>query len=89
MYEEFVSQHHVLERFPINIEKFRPAPRYLFTKAPHDGQLDYERFCSMITGAQWRQNAEKALASLRTRRGRFVQSVNRRSRRRILEDLRR
>jgi LmbE family N-acetylglucosaminyl deacetylase len=73
MYEEFVSQKQVLERFPIGIERFRPAPRYLFTKPPHAGQLDYERFCTLITGAQWRQNAGKALEALRTRRRRFVQ----------------
>jgi LmbE family N-acetylglucosaminyl deacetylase len=88
MYEEFTSQQHVLERFPIDIERFRPAPRYLFTKAPHEGQLDYERFCTLITGAQWRQHAAKALEAIRTRRNKFVQSVNRRSRRRILQDLR-
>jgi N-acetylglucosamine malate deacetylase 2 len=74
MYQEFASQRQVLERFPIDLERFRPAPRYLFTKAPHDGQLDYERFCTMITGAQWRTNAAKALESLRTRRRRFVQA---------------
>jgi LmbE family N-acetylglucosaminyl deacetylase len=74
MYEEFASQKQVLQQFPINIERFRPAPRYLFTKAPHEGQLDYERFCTLITGAQWRRNAEKALDSLRTRRRRFVQA---------------
>jgi hypothetical protein len=75
MYQEFASQRHVLERFPIDLERFRPAPRYLFTEAPHEGQLDYERFCSIITGAQWRQNAGKALETLRTRRRRFVQSA--------------
>jgi LmbE family N-acetylglucosaminyl deacetylase len=74
MYDEFVSQKQVLERFPIGIERFRPAPRYLFTKAPHEGLLDYERFCTLITGAQWRQNAGKALKTLRTRRRRFVQA---------------
>ncbi len=74
MYDEFVSQKKVLERFPIGIERFRPAPRYLFTKAPHEGLLDYERFCTLITGAQWRQNADKALKTLRTRRRRFVQA---------------
>lgn len=78
MYEEFASQREVLRRFPINIERFRPAPRYLFTKAPHDGQLDYERFCTIITGAEWRKNAEKALSALRTRRHRFVATFNRR-----------
>ncbi len=83
MYDEFVSQQHVLEKFPINVEKFRPAPRYLFTSPPHDGQLDYERFCSLITGAQWRRNAEKALETIRTRRHRFVQTFNRRRKPRI------
>jgi N-acetylglucosamine malate deacetylase 2 len=75
MYDEFVSQKQVLERFPIGIERFRPAPRYLFTKPPHEGRLDYERFCTLITGAQWRQNAGKALEALRTRRRRFVQTA--------------
>ncbi len=73
MYQEFASQRLVLERFPIDLERFRPAPRYLFTKAPHEGRLDYERFCTIITGAQWRSNASKALDALRTRRRRFVQ----------------
>ncbi len=75
MYDEFASQKQVLERFPIGIERFRPAPRYLFTKAPHAGLLDYERCCTLITGAQWRQNAGKALETLRTRRRRFVQTA--------------
>lgn len=83
MYQEFVSQAHVLERFPINIERFRPAPRYRFNQAPHEGQLEYERFCTMITGAEWRRNAEKALETLRTRRHRFVKTFNRRRKPRI------
>ncbi len=74
MYDEFVSQKKVLARFPIGIERFRPAPRYLFTEAPHEGPLDYERFCTLITGAEWRKNAGKALKTLRTRRRRFVQT---------------
>jgi LmbE family N-acetylglucosaminyl deacetylase len=83
MYEAFASQQAVLQHFPIDIERFRPAPRYLFTQAPHEGQLDYERFCTMITGAQWRKNAEKALQTLRTRRNRFVKTFNRRRKPRI------
>ena len=75
MYDEFASQKQVLERFPIGIERFRPAPRYVFTKAPHDGQLDYERCCTIITGAEWRHNAGKALDTLRTRRRRFIQTA--------------
>jgi LmbE family N-acetylglucosaminyl deacetylase len=83
MYQEFASQRPVLEHFPIDLERFRPAPRYLFTEAPHEGQLDYERFCTIITGAQWRQNAGKALGALRTRRRRFVQAVGYSTKRRI------
>jgi len=74
MYDEFNSQKTVLDRFPIAIERFRAAPRYQFTAAPHEGQLEYERFCTFITGAQWRDNAGKALETLRTRRRRFVQA---------------
>jgi N-acetylglucosamine malate deacetylase 2 len=72
MYDEFSSQKTVLERFPIGVERFRPAPRYLFTAAPHEGPLEYERYCTFITGAQWRDHAGKALNTLRTRRHRFV-----------------
>ncbi|HZE08601.1 MAG TPA: PIG-L family deacetylase [Gemmatimonadaceae bacterium] len=78
VYGEFVSQIEVLKRFPIKIERFRTAPRYVFTEAPHEGVLDYERFCTMITGAEWRKNAAKALDTLRTRRHRFVTTFNRR-----------
>jgi LmbE family N-acetylglucosaminyl deacetylase len=74
MYDEFTSQKVCLERFPIALERFRPAPRYQFTAAPHEGQLDYERYCTAISGAQWRDNAGKALQILRTRRRRFVQA---------------
>lgn len=78
MYEEFESQTQVLQRFPIQIERFRTAPRYVFTEAPHEGVLDYERFCTIITGAEWRRNASRALDTLRTRRHRFVKTFNRR-----------
>ncbi len=74
MYDEFASQKVCLEGFPIGIERFRPAPRYQFTAAPHEGPLDYERYCTVISGAQWRDNAGKALQMLRTRRRRFVQA---------------
>jgi N-acetylglucosamine malate deacetylase 2 len=75
MYDEFATQKDCLKRFPIRIERFRSAPRYLFTAAPHEGTLDYERYCTVITGAQWRSNAGKALEALRTRKRRFVQSL--------------
>jgi LmbE family N-acetylglucosaminyl deacetylase len=68
MFDQFSSQLPVLEKFPLEVERFRQAPRYLFTVPPHDGELDYERLCRRITGAEWRANAERALEELRTRK---------------------
>ena len=67
MFERFASQRDVLEKFPVHVEHFRVAPRYLFTEAPHEGVLDYERFCVRITGSEWRASAARALELLRTR----------------------
>lgn len=68
MFDQFTSQLPLLEKFPLAVERFRQAPRYLFTVPPHEGELDYERFCRKITGAQWRENAERALEELRSRK---------------------
>ncbi|MEO5568526.1 MAG: PIG-L family deacetylase, partial [Gemmatimonadaceae bacterium] len=68
MFDEFTSQLPLLEKFPLQVERFRQAPRYLFTVPPHEGELDYERLCKKMTGAQWRENAERALEELRSRR---------------------
>ena len=68
MFQHFTSQHALLKTFPIEVERFRQAPRYLFTVPPHDGELDYERLCKKMTGAEWRANAEKALQMLRSRK---------------------
>jgi N-acetylglucosamine malate deacetylase 2 len=68
MFRYFTTQQKVLSAFPLNVERFRLAPRYVFTVPPHDGPLDYERYCTTITGAEWRANAEKALHILRAKR---------------------
>jgi LmbE family N-acetylglucosaminyl deacetylase len=68
MFRFFTTQQKVLSAFPLNVERFRIAPRYIFTVPPHDGPLDYERYCTTITGAEWRANAEKALHILRAKR---------------------
>jgi LmbE family N-acetylglucosaminyl deacetylase len=68
MFRYFTTQQKVLSAFPLNVERFRIAPRYVFTVPPHDGPLDYERYCTTITGAEWRANAEKALHILRAKR---------------------
>jgi N-acetylglucosamine malate deacetylase 2 len=68
MFDAFTSQQAVLRSFPIEVERFRQAPRYLFTVPPHQGELDYERLCKRMTGAQWRAEAERALRMLRAKR---------------------
>ena len=67
MFRYFTTQQKVLSSFPLNVERFRIAPRYIFTVPPHDGLLDYERYCTTISGAEWRANAEKALHILRAK----------------------
>jgi LmbE family N-acetylglucosaminyl deacetylase len=68
MFDRFVSQQDCLGVFPVDVERFRMAPRYAFTLPPHDGPLDYERYCSTIGGNEWRARAEKALELLRGQR---------------------
>lgn len=63
----FASQQHMLRLFPVNQEKFRIAPRYDFTQAPHEGALQYEKFGWGITSEQWRQRAAAALEFLTQR----------------------
>jgi N-acetylglucosamine malate deacetylase 2 len=68
MFDAFTSQQNLLQTLPINVERFRPAPRYSFTVPPHEGQLDYERLHKKVTGAEWRAQAERALDVLRARK---------------------
>jgi LmbE family N-acetylglucosaminyl deacetylase len=67
MFEQFVSQRECLMAFPVTAEKFRVAPRYSFTAPPHEGELDYERYCAAICGEEWRSHAGAALEMLRSR----------------------
>ena len=67
MFEEFLSQRDCLREFPVEAERFRVAPRYDFTSPPHEGTLDYERFCTTICGEEWRARASRALDLLRAR----------------------
>ena len=68
MYDAFKTQHGVIKTFSTTIEKFRPAPRYIFTLPPHEGELNYERFGEPYRGERWRRDAEAALAELRLRK---------------------
>jgi N-acetylglucosamine malate deacetylase 2 len=67
MYECFQTQQQCLSQFSVDVERFRPAPRYNFTRPPHAGELEYERLSRRMTGAEWRKHAHQALEQLRTR----------------------
>jgi LmbE family N-acetylglucosaminyl deacetylase len=60
----FPSQQNTLRWFPIEVERFRVAPRYDFTRAPHDGLLYYELFDWGMTGARFRDLARQAMTEL-------------------------
>jgi LmbE family N-acetylglucosaminyl deacetylase len=60
----FTTQQQVLAAFPIEVERFRPAPAYDFTRPPHHGRLFYENFEWGVDGARWRSLAHEALATL-------------------------
>ena len=63
MFDCFVSQKRILADFPLNIERFRVAPRYDFLRAPHVGDLNYESYRWDFDGAKWRDHARHALPS--------------------------
>lgn len=50
--------------FPIDVERFRPAPRYRFDLAPHAGPLAYERLALGPSGPRWRALAVAAMRDL-------------------------
>ena len=62
--ECFPTQRRALADFPIDVERFRPAPAYDFTRPPHEGRLFYEHFDWGVEGARWRALAGQALAAL-------------------------
>jgi len=64
MFQIYRSQSEVLQAFPVEVERFRPAPLYDFTKPPHAGQLYYENFDWGVTGYEWRSLAAAALQQL-------------------------
>ena len=64
MFRRFRSQWSVVRRFPLQVERYRQAPAYDFTRPPAPGELDYERFDVPIRGDAWREHAKKALKEL-------------------------
>ena len=61
MFDCFLSQRQVLERFPLTEEQFRSAPAYDFLEPPHPGPLYYESRDMGITYSEWRELARAAL----------------------------
>jgi len=64
LFECYRSQRKVLSSFPTACERFRLAPCYDFTRAPHEGRLFYENFDWGMTGARWRSLAATCLEAL-------------------------
>jgi hypothetical protein len=64
MLDCFATQRHMLCHFGVREERFRPAPAYDFTAAPHSGTLLYETFGWNWTGERWRHLAQEALRTL-------------------------
>jgi N-acetylglucosamine malate deacetylase 2 len=60
----FGSQRYTLSFFSTKTERFRRAPPYDFTRAPHPGTLYYEMFDWGMTGTRWRELACEALQAL-------------------------
>lgn len=68
IFAAFETQKSVLGHFSLEFERFRPAPRYIFTAPPHAGQLNYERYGDPDRGKSWREHAERVLRGLGMRR---------------------
>jgi LmbE family N-acetylglucosaminyl deacetylase len=60
----FVTQREMLRYFSPDVEQFRLAPAYDFSRPPHEGTLFYERYPWGITGAQFRALAAQAWQQL-------------------------
>lgn len=61
----FQSQREILEPFRLEDERFRLAPRYDFSRAPHEGPLYYEQLGWDTTGAEFRRLAALAYEELK------------------------
>ena len=68
IFAAFETQKPVLDKFSVEFERFRPAPRYIFTAPPHAGLLNYERYGDPDRGKTWREHAERVLRGLGMRK---------------------
>jgi LmbE family N-acetylglucosaminyl deacetylase len=61
MLRRFRSQAPFLANFSVSRERIREAPRYDFSRAPHEGRLLYEKWGWKMTGEMWRARAAEVL----------------------------
>ena len=65
MIKGFTSQERTLQPFTQpEVERFRMAPEYDFTRPPHEGKLWYENFNWGTDGACWRKKASQTLSEI-------------------------
>ena len=64
MFSAHQSQADVLANFATDVERFRPAPRYDFSRLPNGGRLLYEQQQWGMTGSRWLELSQAALADL-------------------------
>jgi LmbE family N-acetylglucosaminyl deacetylase len=64
MVDAHETQKSVLAPFPLQLERFRLAPDYDFSKLPNDGQILYDAFNWDMNGERWRMLANAALGDL-------------------------
>jgi LmbE family N-acetylglucosaminyl deacetylase len=60
----YQTQRETLRGFPIEMERFRPAPKCYFSQPPHSGRLHYENYDWKMCGDRWRNLAQDALRDL-------------------------
>ena len=61
MLDCFTTQREILAAFRTDVERFRLAPEYDFTRRPHPGRLYYEQFPWGMTGDRFCERATEAL----------------------------
>ncbi len=65
----YCSQWKILEKFPVDVERFRRAPSYDFKKPPHSGILLYEFYDWGMSAGSWNQLAIETIHLLKLREG--------------------
>jgi LmbE family N-acetylglucosaminyl deacetylase len=64
MFRCYTTQQHLLAPFTVDVERFRGAPTYDFSRPPHEGPLWYEHLNRGVTPSEWRTLAARALSQL-------------------------